>query len=241
MAYAAKALLVSAAIGFEERAGPWRIHVSSGAQLYLDYVLSGPGNEASIAVLSAALDAAPVASLLIRPDNGQAYDPKAVRALIAIAQKKGVAVLLNDALQARELEADGVHVAWAPDVVEVFKTVRQAAGTASIVGADAGRTRHDAMQIGESNADYVAFGITVHVEDRARAAERQLDLVSWWSEVFEIPCVALDVADTEHARRLADAGADFVGVTVTAEDSAAAAAARVLAYSDAVSAHEDVK
>lgn len=214
--------------------------MSSGTKLYLDYVVTGP-LASSCAVLSAVLEAAPIASLLIRPASGQAYDAKAVRELIAIAQKKGIAVLLNDVLQARDLGADGVHVSWTPNVVERFKTARHEAGRAMIVGADAGRTRHDAMEIGEADADYVAFGIPAHVEDRRRAAERQLDLVSWWSKVFEVPCVALDVADTNQARNLADAGADFVGVTITAEHPISEAAARVRAYGQAVSAHEDVK
>ncbi|HVX36869.1 MAG TPA: thiamine phosphate synthase [Hyphomicrobium sp.] len=215
--------------------------MSSGAKLYLDYVLAGPA-ESARAVLSAALEAAPIASLLIRPASGKTYVVETLRALIAIAQRKDVAaLLLDDDALARELGADGVHVSWSPDVVQQFKSVRRTAGSEAIVGADAGRTRHDAMEIGEADADYVAFGIPAHVEDRSRAADRQIDLISWWSEVFEVPSVALDVADVEHARRLADAGADFVSVTITAESSASEAAARVRAYSEAVSAHEDVK
>ena len=214
--------------------------MASETKLYLDYVATGP-SASSCAVLSAVLEAAPVASLLIRPGTGQAYDAETLRKLIAIAQKKGIAVLLNDVRNAEDLGADGVHVPWGPDVVERFRNVRQSAGRAMIVGADAGRTRHDAMQIGEADADYVAFGIPAHVEDRSRAAERQLGLVSWWSDVFEIPCVALDVADADHARTLAEAGADFVGVTITAEQSVSEASARVRAYRQAISAHEDVK
>ncbi len=212
--------------------------MSSGSKLYLDYVITGPSAQ-SRPVLSAVLEASPVASLLIRPGPGAAYDAHVVRELTALAQKQGDAVLVNDVRVARDVGADGVHVAWSADVVERYRSVRQAAGRDLIVGADAGRTRDDAMQIGEADADYVAFGIPPHVDDRSRAAERQLDLVAWWSEVFEIPCVALDVADAEHARALSAAGADFVGITITADQSASEAAARVRAYSEAVSAHED--
>ena len=63
-----------------------------------------------------------------------------------------------------------------------------------------GASRHDAMELGEAGADYVAFGIPPDVEDRAVAVERRLDLIAWWSEVFELPCVAFDVADAEEAR-----------------------------------------
>ncbi|CEJ88608.1 Thiamine monophosphate synthase [Hyphomicrobium sp. GJ21] len=212
--------------------------MSSGSKLYLDYVITGPSAPAR-AVLSAVLEAAPVASLLMRPGPGAAYDAQVVRELTALAQKQGVAVLVNDVRVARDVGADGVHVAWSADVVEHYKGVRQAASRDLIVGADAGRTRDDAMQIGEADADYVAFGIPPHVDDRSRAAERQLDLVAWWSEVFEIPCVALDVVDAEHARALSAAGADFVGITITSDQSASDAAARVRAYSEAVSVHED--
>lgn len=214
--------------------------MSSGTKLYLDYVVTGESGSPGT-VLSAVLESAPIASLLIRAQSNKTLDAETSRELIGIAQKRGVAVLLHDVAQSRDLGADGVHVPWSADVVERFKNSRQAAGSTAIVGADAGRTRHDAMQIGEADADYVAFGIPAHVEDRRRAAERQLDLVSWWSEVFEIPCVALDVEDADHARALADAGADFVGITITAEQSGSEAVARVRAYSEAVAAHEDVK
>jgi thiamine-phosphate pyrophosphorylase len=216
------------------------MRVPNGAALYLDFAVDGSSSETSCTVLAAALDAAAVASLLVRPST--AADADTVKALIMFAQEQGVAALLpGDSSSATKLGADGVHVPWAPDVVQQFKAIRNGAGSGMIVGADAGRTRHDAMELGEGGADYVAFGIPAHVEDRTRAAARQLDLISWWSEVFEIPCVALDVADVDQARRLADAGADFIGVTISSDQHPNDAAARVRAYAQAVSAHEDVK
>jgi len=214
--------------------------VPSGAKLYLDFATSGGSPESSRTVLAAALDSAPIASLLIREDENARNDVAAIRALIGLAQQKGVAtLLLGDAGRASKLGADGVHVPWSADVVQNFKSARSNPGL--IVGADAGRTRHDAMEIGEAGADYVAFGIPVHVEDRARAAERQLDLVSWWSGLFEVPCVALDVADAGYARRLAEVGADFVGVSISGGETASDAVQRIRAYSEALSEHEGVK
>ena len=211
----------------------------NSATLYLDFAVDGETSETLCAVLATALDAAPVASLLIRPST--ATDAETLKALITLAQNRGIAALLpGDAAGAAKLGADGVHVSWAPDVVQQFKSVR-GARSGMIVGADAGRSRHDAMELGEGGADYVAFGIPAHVEDRARAAERQLGLISWWSEVFEIPCVALNVADAEQARLLAEAGADFIGVTIHGSETASEAAMRIRAYSEAVSTHEDAK
>ena len=94
------------------------------------------------------------------------------------------------------------------------------------------------MELGESGADYIAFGIPPDVEDRALAVERQIDLIAWWNEVFELPSVAFDVADAEDARRLAEAGADFVSVTVPQRYAVADAVSRVHAFADVLMLHE---
>ncbi len=90
-------------------------------------------------------------------------------------------------------------------------------GTRYIVGVDVGRSRHDAMTLAEAGADYIAFGIPPHVEDRAASAARRLELVAWWSEIFEIPCVAFDVDTADDATALAGAGADFVAMRLTSK------------------------
>lgn len=210
----------------------------SDASLYLDLEIAAGSPEGALSVLAAALEAAPIASVLIRAEGGAVPDVMQVRSLVALAQKNGVAALVLDSpSRSAELQADGVHVGWSADVASRFKDVRKAAAQI-IVGADAGRTRHDAMEIGEAGADYVAFGIPAHVEDRARAAERQLDLVSWWSDLFEVPCVAFDVADAAQAERLAEAGADFVSVTLRTDISPAEAVARVRDFAEAIKVRE---
>jgi len=61
-----------------------------------------------------------------------------------------------------------------------------------------------AMTLAEMGADYIAFG------GAPLDSEQRAELVAWWSEIFQIPCVALDVEDAEEAARLAKLGADFV-------------------------------
>ncbi len=70
------------------------------------------------------------------------------------------------------------------------------------------------MTAGEDGADYVGFGIPAFVKDRETAIERQIELIAWWSEIFEVPCVAFDVADlptgTRHAVTADDAELDIL-------------------------------
>jgi thiamine-phosphate pyrophosphorylase len=159
------------------------------------------------------LAAGNVAALLVAPAQDAALDARNARPLVELAQAKGIAALIEaDAALARTLRADGVHLPWDRDIVARYREAREIIGGRFIVGADAGRSRDDAMTLGEAGAEYVGFGIPSHVVDRETAAARRLELVAWWSEIFEIPCVACDVDSAEDANRLARAGADFVAL-----------------------------
>lgn len=214
----------------------------STARLYLDFEIDSTHPAPALSKLAAAIDAAPIASVLIRPALDVPLDIEATRALVATVQKKGIAALVASSVEdAAKLGADGIHLPWSKDIVRQFKTLRQSAPAGTVIGADAGRSRHDAMELGEAGADYVAFGVPPHVEYREKAAERQLDLITWWSELFEVPCVAFDVSDATAAHRLAEAGADFVGVRSTPADSEAEAIARVSEFSEALRMPEPAK
>jgi thiamine-phosphate pyrophosphorylase len=188
----------------------------TAARLYL--VVEAGADPRAFAPLLGAADAAAV---LIAASEAGRLEVAGVRPLVEMAQAKGVAALIEgDAQLARTLRADGVHLPWSKDVVARFGEAREVLGGRYIVGADAGRSRHDAMTLGEAGADYVGFGIPPHVEDRDTARERRLDLVAWWSEIFELPGVAFDVETADDAVALARAGADFVAVRVPASVAA---------------------
>jgi len=164
------------------------------------------------AAVETLLASAPIAALLIAPDDGP-LAAGCVKPLVDLAQARGIAVLIEaDAALARTLRADGVHVPWSKDIVAGYQEAREILGGRFIVGADAGRLRDDAMTLGEAGADYVGFGIPAHVEDRETARARQLELVAWWAEIFELPCVAFDADTVEDGARLARYGADFVAL-----------------------------
>src|SRR5215467_2776714 len=169
--------------------------------------------EAALGHLAAALAAAEVACVLIAPAPGAGLDARAARPLVEAAQRRNAAALIvEDAQLARTLRADGVHLSVAKTGASGYGEVRSLVGRGGIVGVDAGISRHDAMTVAEDGADYVAFGAPAHLKDRTKARVRRDELIAWWAEIFEAPCVALDVETPEEAEALARAGADFVGV-----------------------------
>lgn len=186
-------------------------------KLYATLEIGNDGAAATDA-LQAVLSSDAVACLLLCPKPGAALDPSVTKRLVGMAQKRGVATLIaDDANLARLLKADGLHIAWSKDPQKLYREARADLGEHAMIGVDAGRSRDDAMLLGEAGADYVAFGIPAHVEDRTTAEDRQRDLISWWGEIFQVPCVAFDVASVDHASALAGDGADFVTVAVTSE------------------------
>lgn len=179
-----------------------------GCRLML-LVQSGPHAHEQLAAAFAVAD---VASVIIEADTADLAKP-----LVSAAQKVGAAALLaGNAKLARTLRADGVHLPVGATEAD-YREAREILGQRFIIGADAGRSRDAAMRLGESGVEYVGFGIPDFVTDTEAARARQLDLVEWWAEIFEVPCVAFDVASASDAEALAAAGADFVAVRLASD------------------------
>lgn len=169
-------------------------------------------------ILAGLLAAAPIASVTFKYPDAGAASPSSIKQLVEITQRASTAALIaDDPALARIVKADGVHVSWSKNPAATYRAARDDLGARLIVGVDAGRSRDDAMTLGEAGCDYVAFGIPSHVADRETAEARQIELIEWWSEIFEVPCVAFDVDDAGQAARLADAGADFLAIALDVE------------------------
>jgi thiamine-phosphate pyrophosphorylase len=187
-------------------------------QLYLVLPVTAADAQDLAARVAAAARVGPVATVLIEPDASAPPSPSELADAVTAIQKLGIATLLaGDAALARVVKADGVHLVPSKSLQAAFGEARETLGSRFIVGADVGRSRHDAMSLGEAGADYIGFGIPAHVEDRATARERRLDLVQWWAEIFEVPCVAFDIDTPADAEDLARAGADFLALRLPAE------------------------
>lgn len=165
-----------------------------------------------------ALTEAKIAAVIITPvDSANGIAPASALPIVAAVQKSGAAALIyDDARLARTVKADGVHLAWSIDVRTRADEAREILGQGGIVGAEAGSSRHDAMELGEFGVDYVAFAASPDTEAESGV---QHELVTWWAEIFEVPVVALDVTEINDAVEFVDAQAEFVGVTVTSMDA----------------------
>jgi len=176
-------------------------------RLYLVTPLIGEAGRFA-AALGAAVGGADVASVLLRlkPDGERALINH-IKALAAVVQPKGVALLLDGhAALAARAGADGAHLTG----IDAFTAEGQSLRPARIAGCGGLATRHDAMLAGERGADYVVFG-EPDGAGRRPSFEAILQRIEWWAELFTIPCVGF-AANPQEIGPLVAAGADFVAV-----------------------------
>ncbi len=191
--------------------------MSRRCRLYLITPPEVPDIAAFAHLLDQALDGGDVASLQIRlksRDGVAAPDSHILelgRHIVPRAQDRGVAVLINDRPDlAVELGADGVHIGQSD---MPYGRARKLVGDDAIVGVTCHDSRHLAMEAGEAGADYVAFGAFYPTETKDPAARAELELLTWWQQMMELPCVAIGGITPDNARPLVEAGADFLAVS----------------------------
>jgi thiamine-phosphate pyrophosphorylase len=183
--------------------------------------------------LEAALGAGDVAAVLLRL---AAADERTLinrtKILAETVQRRDVALLVDNrpGIVARA-GADGAHVSG----IDAFAAALSLLKPDRIAGAGGLSSRHDAMLAAETGADYVMFGEPPpypppqagegsHHFPPPRAGEGQgggprrrmpfddiMERLSWWAELFEIPCVGY-AASRDEVAPLAQTGADFIAL-----------------------------
>lgn len=189
------------------------------------YVISPPvikDAEAFARQLDAVFAAGEVAAFQLRlkaetdPETGEAPPaPDSVWRAVApplrdVCRTRGVSFILNDRADLVEgLDADGVHLGQADGDA---RQARMNLGKDRLIGVTCHNSRHLAMQAGEAGADYVAFGAFFGTATKPVKYKAEPDLLTWWSELFELPAVAIGGITVDNVQHLVDAGADYVAV-----------------------------
>ncbi len=161
--------------------------------------------------LGAALDAGDVAAVQLRlKDADDDAIRRAVDALRPVAQERGVAFLLNDRPDlAVATGCDGAHVG-AEDMPPA--DARRVLGPDLTLGVSCYGSGDLAMRAGEAGADYVAFGSFFPSGTKQTGIRCEVELLRWWSELMELPAVAIGGITAENCAPLVQAGADFLAV-----------------------------
>jgi thiamine-phosphate pyrophosphorylase len=174
--------------------------------------------------LKAALEPGIAAAFQLRVKDVDEHElARLAEPLQRICADADVAFIVNDSMKlAKRLGADGVHLGQQDGDI---REARALLGPSAQIGRTCHDSRHLAMEAGEAGADYVAFGAFYPTTTKPSEYHPEPPILSWWSALFEIPCVAIGGITPENGRPLIEAGADFLAVcqSVWAKDDPAAA------------------
>src|ERR1700756_2740780 len=161
-------------------------------------------------LLARALDAGDVAALQLRlKDVDDDALKRAIDVLRPIAQSRDVAFILNDRPDLAVAHGcDGAHVGQT-DMGAAM--ARKVLGSLTL-GVTCHYSRDLAMTAGEDGADYVAFGAFFPTTTKDAPTRADPEILRWWSELMELPCVAIGGITAANCAPLVQAGADFLAV-----------------------------
>jgi thiamine-phosphate pyrophosphorylase len=182
----------------------------TSCQLYLISPLEVGGDFP--ARLERALSAGEVAAFQFRVKGvDQHAAVELAKPLQEICAAHDCAFIVNDSIAlAKRLGADGVHLGQGDgDVADA----RAELGRETQIGVTCHASRDLALEAGNAGADYVAFGSFFPSTTKASEHRPELDLLTWWQTMVELPCVAIGGITPANCAPLVAAGADFLAVS----------------------------
>ena len=161
--------------------------------------------------LKAALEPGIAAAFQLRVKDVQEHElARLAEPLQRMCADAEVAFIVNDSMAlAKRLGADGVHLGQSDGDI---REARSLLGPSAQIGKTCHDSRHFAMEAGEAGADYVAFGAFYPTTTKPSNYRPEPSILTWWSTLFEIPCVAIGGITPANAAPLVKAGADFLAV-----------------------------
>jgi thiamine-phosphate pyrophosphorylase len=184
-----------------------------------------------VEAVKAAFQGGPVAAFQLRlkdvPDDDVL---RACAALLPVCNAHDVAFILNDRADlAKAAGADGVHLGQGDGSI---KEARALLGPNAQIGRTCHDSRHLAMEAGEEGADYVAFGAFYETTTKPSHYRPEPPILTWWTTISQLPCVAIGGIFPENAAPLVAAGADFIAVVRAVWDHEGGPGAGVAAFAD---------
>jgi thiamine-phosphate pyrophosphorylase len=158
----------------------------------------------------AALSGGDVASVILAAEGVDAETlQSSAKVLAPLAQSRDAAFIVeNDTRVAGRVGADGVHVTTSiPDLRDAIASLRPR----KIVGAGNLRSRHEAMEAGELNPDYVFFG-RLDGDNNDGIFDKTAELAAWWAPTFVLPTVVMGGRLVASVVDGAATGAEFVAL-----------------------------
>lgn len=166
--------------------------------------------EAQAVSLEAALSGGDVASVIIVQGSlDEAAFLRAADVLVPVVQASGsAAIIAGDTRALGRSGADGIHLTAEPRMVA--DAVKKSGGK-TIVGANAGKTRDQALDVGEERPDYIFIG-KLDGDTHEEPHPRNLEMAAWWAEIIEIPAVIMAGSTTESIAEAAKTGVEFIAL-----------------------------
>jgi len=149
-----------------------------------------------------------VAALIFYSQEGDdMHLQQRVSALIRPIQAQEIAVLVaGDPRIAVRVGVDGIHSEEPFPLSDMGKNM-----SSMMLGYGNIKDRHQAMEMGEAQADYIMFG-KLGADKNQQPHPRNLRLGAWWAAMMEIPCLIQAGGDIESIRSVLETGGEFVAI-----------------------------
>ncbi len=135
----------------------------------------------------------------------------AAEALLLVLNTHSVPLIMNDRADlAKAAGAKGVHLGQTDGSV---REARALLGEEADIGVTCHDSRHLAMVAAEQGADYVAFGAFFPTSTKETVHRPDPEILTAWSQMTVVPCVAIGGITSENAGSLVAAGADYLAVS----------------------------
>ena len=186
--------------------------------------------------LRAALDGGDVAAFQLRLKGvDDAAIARAADTLRPVCQQRGVAFFMNDRPDlAVKLDCDGVHVGQ-DDMP--YAEARRIVGPERQVGVTCKASRDLAMRPARPAPTTWPSARSSLPSTKTVTTPASLEIIEWWSGLFEIPCVAIGGITVENCKPVIAAGADFLAVAGGVWNHKDGPGAAVRAFNEIFSAH----